>query len=45
MCNNGILLGPYFFEGNINEGNYPEILNDLILSQLNEDFHNHVNPF
>ena len=45
MCNNGILLGPHFFEGNSNEGNYPEILNDLILSQLNEDFHNHFNPF
>ena len=32
--NNSILSGPYFFEGNVNGGNYLEILNNLILLQL-----------
>ena len=31
MCGNGILLGPYFFEGYTNGGNYLEISNNLIL--------------
>lgn len=39
MCGNGILLGPFFFEGNFNRGNYLEILDNVILPQLNERFH------
>ena len=42
MCGNGILLAPYFFERNVDGGNYLEILNELILPQLNENFHNQL---
>ena len=42
MCSNGILLGPSFFEGNVNWGNYLQILDNLILPQLNERFHNRI---
>ena len=42
ICGTGNLFGPCFFEGDVNEGNYLEILNRLILPQLNEHFHNQL---
>ena len=42
MCGNSILLGPSVFEGNVNGGNYLQILDNLILPQLNERFHNQI---
>ena len=39
MFHNGILLGQYFIKGNINGGNDLNILNNLVLPQLNEHFH------
>lgn len=38
MCGTGIWLEPYFSDKNINEENYLEILNNLILPQLNKQF-------
>ena len=38
MCGTGIWLEPYFSDKNVNEENYLEILNNLILPQLNKQF-------
>lgn len=42
MCGLGILLEPYFSDQNVNEENYLEVLNNLILPQLNKHFHNQL---
>ena len=40
LCGNGVILGPYFFDGNVNGLAYPRMLNEVAFSQLAIHFNN-----
>lgn len=40
LCGNGLVIGPYFFEGNVNGLAYLQMLNEFVLPQLAEHFGN-----
>ena len=40
LCGNGLVLGPYFFEQNVNGIAYLRMLNEFVLPQLAEHFNN-----
>ena len=40
LCGNGVILGPYFFDGNVNDLAYLRMLNEFALPQLAIHFNN-----
>ena len=46
LCGNGDILGPFFFDGNVNEQSYLNLLNDKIIPSmtvfLQNQFHEHL---
>ena len=40
MIGNGTIIGPYFFDGNVNSDSYLELLNEFVLPQLLLQFRN-----
>ena len=38
LCGNGLLLGPFFFENNMNGNGYLQILNEHMIPELMENF-------
>jgi hypothetical protein len=40
LCGNGLVLGPYFFEQNVNGIAYLRMLNEFVFPQLAEYFNN-----
>ena len=38
LCGNGLLLGPFFFENNMNGNGYLQILNEHVIPELMENF-------
>ena len=40
VCGNGVIIGPYFFEGNVNGSAYLRMLNEFVFPQLAEHFNN-----
>ena len=43
LCGNGVIVGPYFFEGNVNGIAYLRMLNENIIPALIHEFGNY-NP-
>ena len=43
LCGNGQLVGPFFFDGNVNGRTYLEMLNEYILPALLEAYQNNLN--
>ena len=40
VCGNGLIIGPYFFDGNVNGNAYLRMLNEFVFPQLAEHFNN-----
>jgi hypothetical protein len=40
LCGNGMIFGPYFFEGNVNGVAYLRMFNEFVFPQLAEHFNN-----
>ena len=40
LCGNGVIIGPYFFEGNVNGTAYLRMFNEFVFPQLAEYFNN-----
>ena len=40
VCGNGLIIGPYFFNGNVNGNAYLLMLNEFVFPQLAEHFNN-----
>ena len=40
LCGNGVILGPYFFDGNVNGMAYLQLLNEFVFPQLAVHFGN-----
>ena len=43
MCENGVIIRPIFLEGNRNGERYLEILNDIIIPHLQDEFGHRFN--
>ena len=40
VCGNGLIIGPYFFDGNVNGNAYLRMLNEFVFPQLAEHLNN-----
>jgi len=45
LCGNGRILGPVFFDGNVNGQAYVDMLNDIVIDEMDQIFNGHpVHP-